>query len=261
MKAGSAMPRASRISAGSVACAILVALSSLLCGCSARRAAVEVVPRESTGVAGGEGVAIVLHEYRACSEWAKEACAARSHPLVKERQIEGCIEWGMRRVDRELRIVPGARFRQVAFPRVAYRDLPRSPEEILSLLVSADFQERITPLRIRYLIVVGVHIEKYGSEVKGEGGSEGGAIGSEWKKDTQMSAVILDVMNAHEAGTLAAKAEGKGVIVFPFLFGFPLPVVLPLPPVGWSSPTTSRACSALGEASARFIVGGDPPED
>jgi hypothetical protein len=232
--------------------ALVIVAGSLQPGCSSRRAVAYEVRLHPTGLAAGEGVTILLHQYQSCRESEEKECEARSHQRRKEIRFEGCMERAMRRERRDLRIVPAAKFRRTAFQGMEYRDEPRAPEALLQFLSAPGVRERIAPLKVRYLVVVGASTRRFNGQRSLEGLDEADGmwgIGSEWQRLSQGNAVVLDLEAARESGSLNANSNGKAGILFPFLW------VLPLPPVGWSSPTEERACNAPGRAAANFIAG------
>jgi hypothetical protein len=219
-------------------------------GCATRRVVAYEARLHPTGLAAGEGVTILLHGYQSCSESDEDGCEPQTRQRGKENRFEGCMEAAMQSVKRDLRVVPAADFRRAAFQGLEYPEEPRSPVDLLQFLRAPGVIERIEPLKVRYLVVVDAATRKFDHRRRLELAEPPmWGVGSEWQKHSQLNAAVLDLEKGHEAGTLNAGSNGRGGIVFPVL------LILPMPPVGWSSPTEGRACKALGRAVAQFIAG------
>lgn len=195
-----------------------------------------------TGISAEEAVTVILNF--SSSESPLEAYAA-------EKKFSACIAKVLRRKQPFVQFVPTDEFRSAAFPGLDMEAAPRSPESFALLMKSPEFQARIAPFGIRYLVIVGGgtatrhdwgSIEFYG------GGPYGGFFGLKvWEKTSRLAAVVLDLKQGATAGEVSSAVTGHPW--FGMLLIFPL---------GLPSFTEGRACEELGEAVEQFITGGVP---
>ena len=160
-----------------------------------------------------------------------------------------CIHDSLRQVQPTLRFVSPGDFRSAARPPRASSEVTfASPmsESQQKLLSSQDFRDRIAPLRLRYLVIVG---EK---EVVTRQNSSADRLGimSNWWTSLTLTASVIDLKDGHEAGQIVAQAEGERMFVL--LFMIPL----------WYVETIGHpVCKALGEGLGKFLSGKGPGTD
>jgi hypothetical protein len=129
---------------------------------------------------------------------------------------------------------------------------PRTAEELTSSLRVDSFQRRLAALNLRYVVVVRGQTTKGPGQLAG--GSAGGrswylwSIGSEWDRASSVSAEVVDVPGARQAGGVTAHSRGKEGLQVPVI------LILPLPPVPYSAATESLACEALGKPVVDFLL-------
>lgn len=231
----------------------LLAMTSLWIGCTAVQ--VKDYSTTTTGVGPGESVTVVLNYNYATSE--SEARAA-------EDKISSCITKAIRKAHPLVRIVSAEEFRRTAFPDLDFGTAPRSPESIALLLNNPVFLERMAPLVLRYLVIVGGIVTE--QRINFRGGRPSGGGGPFYPpggtsdpylyvfvdRNSQVGALILDIKQAHASGEVSVTASGHPWLVW-------VPAALPIP-VGLPAFTESRACGELGKAVVEFIAGGNKPE-
>lgn len=221
----------------------LIMISLFLAGC--RSVQVTEDRKSPTAVATGEAVTVILNF--SSSESPADAHAA-------EEKFSACVTRVLRRKHSHIRIVPADEFRSVAFPGLDVEAAPRSPESFFILPGNREFQTRITPLGIRYLVIIGGETETrpgWGDILCGGGYGGGGCIGLKtWKKTSRLGAVVIDLKQAVTAGEVKSTVSGHHWIAILAVF-----------PLGLPTFTEGRACYELGEAVARFITGAvSPPQ-
>ncbi len=80
--------------------------------------------------------------------------------LPEGEQVVGCITEAIHEKHPTVRVVPPDEFRRTAFPDLTPEEVSSELLDIASLVEQPEFQERIAPLGIRYLILAwGVRIE------------------------------------------------------------------------------------------------------
>ena len=190
-------------------------------------------PVETRDVAGGGTVTVLLNymglEGRAI-----------------EQELVACVGEGIRKVHPELRVVPPDEFRRVAFPDLAPDASPRSPQYLGMLLDNPVLRERIAPLRLRYVIMIGgdTRVTQRGGMTMLPASVPGGPLPvGGWVRDrqTELAASILDLTRARPTTELNASASGTSWLV---VFG--------LLPVGAPALTEAQACAELGDKVAQF---------
>lgn len=220
--------------------ASLLMIFLLLVGC--RSIQVEESRKSPTAISAEEAVTVILNF--SSSESSREAHAA-------EEKFSACVTKALRRKLPHVRIVPADEFRSAAFPGFDIEAAPRSPESFALLMKNPEFQVRIAPLGIRYLVIVGGGTETrhdWGFFECGGGERGGGCLGlMVWEKTSRLAAVVLDLKQGATAGEVSSAVTGHPW--FGMLLIFPL---------GLPSFTEGRACKELGEAVERFISGGAP---
>lgn len=181
-----------------------------------------------------EAVAILLHHHSRQS-------TTEAHAV--EAEIVGCLSRPLRATHPNLRIVSPEEFRRTTFPDLAPDAAPRSPRYLLLLLHHPTFRERITPLNLRYLIVVGGRTDQEmgGGCVSGPGA---GACIVLWERNSQFGAVVLDLKEGRSPEEIQVSVEGTAWLFLPF-------------PIGLPAPTESRACEDLGQRIAQFLSSED----
>jgi hypothetical protein len=194
----------------------------------------------TTGIASGERIAIVLG--------ARNDLAPSE---ADENSFESCLVDAMRAEEPKLAIIPTEEFRRSAFPGISFQDSPRSSGALLPLLTDAEHRERMSSLKLRYLVILEVSTKSTNLHwaYSGREGREDTDlhVGKEWEKFSHLTAQVLDLTEARQAGELIVGASGKAAVGVGVLIMIPVPFY-------FSAPTESRACASLGRATARFIM-------
>ncbi len=168
-------------------------------------------------------------------------------PLEKARALENKLsDYIIKAVHREhtaIRFVNADEFRRVAFPGMDIDTAPRSPEILLTLLSDSEFQRRIAPLDIRYLVLV----RMVSRSTLVDGGIDFYTILVAWEEETYLNARIIDLKKGYLSGEIRSNASGYNVYGVAFAF---IPVIVP----GLSEPS---ACKSLAQAVAKFIAGSE----
>ena len=166
-----------------------------------------------------------------------------------ESEFEHCLSIAMRAESADLTIVRWAQFRRGGLP--AGGGFQDTAEALLAQLKEDSFRRTLAALKLRYVLVVS------GGTTKGPGRAQLAGpdlrsglwgIGGEWERHSFVTATVIDVAEVRHAGALTASSRGKEGFVVPVF------LILPLPPVPFSTPTESEACNALGKAVAGFFA-------
>jgi len=193
--------------------------------------------KAATGIAAGEGLTVLL-DYRGGE-------VVKAHE--QEDAIGLCITDALREKGVQARFIDPDTFRSTAFPGMDIDAAPRSPDSILLLLGSPAFRERIKPLGLRYLVLIGEKARSghystiewlilyFGTLIMGKG------------YDRALTANIVDLGRTAIAGQVAV--HGKGASAYGIAL-FIIPVIVP-------STAESRACKEFGYKIAEFLSGSD----
>lgn len=153
--------------------------------------------------------------------------------------IERCAHEAIEGHFPELRYVSKAAFRQMAFPNLPDDAAPFELHNMRILLDSPVFRERLQSMHLRYIVYVAGHTEVEGDHSwVGLGGYMAATFAgaSTWKKDTTVSAVVLDFQNPMDTRRAEDHTTGTSWVagLFPFIIGAP-------------AGTEGSACREIGE--------------
>lgn len=162
----------------------------------------------------------------------------REISLVKV-DLERCAREAIEGHFPELRYVSRAAFSRTAFPNLPGDAAPVELRNIRTLLDSPVFRERLQSMHLRYIVYVAGHTEVEGDHSWVEIGGYMAATfagASSWKKDTTVSAVVLDLQNPMDTRGTEDHTTGTSWVagLFPFI-------------IGASASTEGRACRQIGE--------------
>lgn len=149
-----------------------------------------------------------------------------------------------------LRIVSGEEFLRTAFPGLTGDAAALSGESLRASLQSRDLRDRVLPLAVHYLIVVG------GGTVQGQR-SGGGYCGAwyhgagcfgfwAWRRQSSFSATVYDLRAAVSVGSVHVTVTGR-----------PWVTVIAIVPIGLPAFTESWAGGKLGAGVVNLLRGTD----
>ena len=195
------------------------------------------------------GIAIVLSYHSSTNQERGRTLVQRQDPREVEKNLTDCLANALRKSNPNVRVVPGDTFRRIAFPDLDYEQAPHTAESLVTLAANQVFQQRISPLGLRYVVILG------GAD---EENLQGGNIrctplalappvacfgGYVWDKRSRLGAIVVDIDEARAFGERTVHASGKAER------GMVGPIPL------WSvTDTQSMACQELGDALARDIA-------
>lgn len=209
--------------------------------------------RAGTGIAAGESVAVIAAGPQKCADEASKDCPNSALAGALDSEFEHCLASAMQSERSDLAVIRAADLRR-AFPQTRSQDFPRSVEALIPLLQNDGFRQGLTSLRLRYVLVVQGSTTTGSSQLQGVSPFERRdaiglwAIGGEWDRYSSITAEVIDLVEARHSGKLMASSRGKAG------FSVPVFVIIPLPPVPYSAPTETEACSALGKAVVAFLL-------
>ncbi len=222
------------------------ALLAALCGCGAKPAIVATERYLPTGMSPRESVVVLLDE----SSENPDAAEA----LGRERSVARCLAEGMRSESPLLPVVPAKEFRAAIFPGKTFSEAPHDSAAFLAFLADEGSRRRVEALGVRYLVLAEMRTSRLGERLEFDGDHGLWVIGKSWTRHSVLHASVIDVRRPGETGRLSSSSEGPAGFVLPVF------VIVPLPPVPWSSFTETRSCAALGSAVARFLEGREAPD-
>jgi hypothetical protein len=188
-----------------------------------------------TGIGSQESMVVLLNSYSDDNETKSSEST--------EKEFENCLTQAMSAETPKLNSISAKDFRKDLFPGRSFEDAPRSPEAILSFFGNEARRKQAAKLGIRYLVVVDIitgDLDK-STEFQGQG------VLIKWHRCSTFKAVILDMDNNLKSGDVHAAAWGdRG-------FGCTLP--FPVVPFPFFTRTESEACSIMGIAIHKFVMG------
>lgn len=225
----------------------LIILTAFLSGC-AHEPSIYFTRDYPTGLENDEAVSVVLEKYFECVEMD----CTDSKTQAKEQDIYNLIAQKIGKIKPNINMVPFDKFRSIAFPGQAFNDSKITPDSIIRLLNDAAFLNRISPLRLRYLIILELHASKgvVGTGVELSQFPVWGIVRSS-KKNVTVTATIVDVKRKQVSGKISSSKWGESGYMVPFL------LILPLPPIPYSDFVETPACTGLVEPLVRFLENKD----
>lgn len=140
------------------------------------------------------------------------------------------------------RLMPSESFRDAMFPWFEPGRSPATRPEMDALLAKPPVREKIGELDVRYLIALTSRTDRPGSFpglLCGGGYGGAGCLGVAWeKKESRIDAIVWDLRESRETGTVSAASSGRSVAV-----GVILPIV-------FIAYTEAEACATMADAIA-----------
>lgn len=199
----------------------------------------------NTSLREGESIGLVLASYSKCHKHKNRECGPESDLAAKQREFENCMVQAISAENPAVDVIPAEKFMPVL---VQYFDVDAGAALEAQLEETAP-RESLTAMGLKYLVAMEVKTEK-GKRRTGVSGQEFiGVIGRVGKRTTWLFSTIYEVASGNEAGRLSTTLSGEEGWFVPVL------VIIPLPPIPFSTATESRTCTAMGEALAKFITG------
>lgn len=172
----------------------------------------------------------------------------KSTRYFDDNDVDKCIGSAMRQASPELILLPAKKFRDNLYPYFMPSTTPNSLEGYKKILDKEEVQQRIAPLRIRYLVMLVKNdtvTDWHGGIICGGGYGGGGCLGlSWWNRKSDFSFLIWDLKHMHRLGKVGAKSAGTGLMP---AFGLPIPLYVPA--------TESAVCKNIGTRFAELLSG------
>ena len=199
----------------------------------------------NTSLREGESIGLVLASYGVCYHHNNQECGPESDITAKQREFENCMVRAIKAESQAVNVVPSEKF-MPAMAQHFNAGVGGTPELHLE---SPALKEELAAMGLKYLVAMEVKTEESKRRTKIDGRGYMGAIGRVGKRTTWLFSTIYEVASGNEAGRLSTTLSGDDGWVVPVL------VIIPLPPIPFSTATESRTCTAMGEALAKFIAG------
>jgi hypothetical protein len=234
----------------SVRSALVLAAALVVAGC-ASAPEVSITRTASTGISRDTDVAVMLLFHKSCLEHRDRTggnCAPSTVTAQMNDEMAACLKNALEGTPRRVGVMPGHVFhaRFLAADQADYERLTRPGT--LALLKQPELQGALLAADIGFVVLMQVETREFGRHTIIEGGSGGGwGIGRTSRRETDVVATVWSVAQAVEAGVLRQKAVGESGWMVPMV------VVVPLPPILYSSATESTACRVMGSALTEFL--------
>ena len=180
-----------------IASFLLVAVC--LAGCSGVE--VQVSGRGAGPVEQGEALTLVLDYGGGSPDDAVEL----------EARLSTCVQEALEAAGSPAHLLPSAEFRRAVFPGMDITSAPRSVESLAALLKAPEFRQKIEALHLRYVVNVREGTASRHQPVfVGVGYPGGGILGAGYTKQTGLTAGIIDMRRANQAGVVTSTVGSAG---------------------------------------------------
>ena len=143
---------------------------------------------------------------------AMEPFALGAKPCRPEK-VAACVRRSIGSTRPELRVVSPDDFQEIAFPGLTPEETPHEPEYVTVLIEDATFRDRIAPLGLRYLVIVGGLIttrDLWGDMLCGVGYGGGGCVGlMAAEEETRLVATVFDVKRSGRLRDVTAAHQSR----------------------------------------------------
>jgi hypothetical protein len=154
---------------------------------------------------------------------AMEPFALGAKPCRPEK-VAACVRREIDRVRPELRVVSSDEFQAIAFPGLTAEETPHEPKYVTLLIEDDTFRDRIAPLGLHYLVVVGgltTTRDLWGDMLCGAGYGGGGCVGlMAAEEETRLVATVFDVKRSDRLRDVTAADQSREYfamfVIFPF---------------------------------------------
>lgn len=203
-------------------------LAMLAAGCAASGTA----PADSSRAGSPKQAITVIRSETFLFDWDKEIRPVRA-------DLERCAANAIEKHFPDLRYISREDFTKTAFPNLPSEAAPTDLRYLRLVLESPTIRQRLEPTNLRYIVYVGGHteIEASHSWVMIGGYMAATAAGfSTWEKDTDVNALVFDLLNPKDTSRSDEHSEGTSWVagLFPFVIGMP-------------TSSESRACNEIGK--------------
>ena len=184
------------------------------------------------------------------------AVVASDKPTDFIVEAEVCVSKALKEAFPSLRVISSDDFNRAAFPVQPSGTTVRGPTDFILLLKDNGFRERVNPLGLHYLILIGGETEQktkptgVATEVLLTG------VGVEWDRISGLNASILDLKTDQSVGSVWVEASGNPTFAC-IGFAVPLGGCIPLVIAAF---TESEACGSFGASVTKFPKGEDLPQ-
>lgn len=237
--------------------AVLVLSSALVVAGCASAPEVSITRTASTGIQQDMNVAVMLLFHESCAEHRERTGGNCAPSTITERmndEMATCLKNALEGTSQRVGVMPGHLFHAqfLAGYQSDYEGLTQ--QQTLALLGQPELRGALSEAGIGYVVLLQIETREYDRRTSFEGGAEGGwAVGRKSTRTTNIVATVWSTEQSVEAGVLRQQATGESGWMVPVL------LVIPLPPIPYSSGTESKACRVMGNALAQFLYSDAKP--
>lgn len=228
---------------------LLITWVTMLAGC-ASAPEVAITRLGKTGIDRDMTIATIVLPHERCAEDRERTGANCASPEAIARTNDvfvGCLDKAIKIGKQVVNVMPGHVFHQrfLAGIQPSYESL--DAETIPELLAAPAVQHAVLDANIGYVIALQsttTDSDRH-TTFAGSGGAWG--VGRESTRETTLVASVWSVLPSAKVGWLEQRAHGQTGWLVPVL------IVIPFPPIPYTSDTESKACEAMGRALAEFL--------
>ena len=237
--------------------AVLLASAALLIAGCATAPPVSITRTAPTGIQDDSKVAVMLLFHERCAEHRERTgdnCAPSTVTGRMNDEVATCLRNALQGAPRRVDVIPGHQFHTQFLTRYQADYETLSAHSTLALLARHDLRGELLQARIGFVVLLHIETREHDRRTSFDVGEKGGwGVGRRSKRTTHIVATVWSTEQSVEAGVLTQRGEGLSGWVVPVL------LVIPLPPIPYSSGTESKACRAMGNALAEFLYSDAKP--
>lgn len=231
------------------AISLLIVWVVMLAGCaSAPEVAITRLGR--TGIDRDMTIATIVLPHERCAEHREKTGTNCASPAAIARTNDvfvGCLDRAIKVGKHVVNVMPGHVFHQrfLAGIQPSYESL--DAETVPDLLAVPAIQHALLDADIGYVIVLESTTTDSDRHTTFAAGSGAWGVGRESTRETTLVASVWSVLQSAKVGGLEQRAHGQTGWLVPVL------IVIPFPPIPYTSDTESKACEAMGRALTEFL--------
>lgn len=228
---------------------LLMVWVAILAGCaSAPEVATTRLGR--TGIDRDMTIATIVLADERCAEHREKTgtnCASPEAIARSNDVFVGCLDRAIKVGKHAINVMPGHVFhlRFLAGIQPSYELL--DAETVPELLAVPAIQHAVSAANIGYVILLQSTTTDSDRHTTFGAGGAAWAVGRESTRETTLVASVWSVLPSTKVGELEQRAHGQTGWMVPVL------IIIPFPPIPYTSDTESKACEAMGHALAEFL--------
>lgn len=226
---------------------VLLALSVLLLiSCATRVPSVRGEKFLLTSIEAGDKVGVVIFDYLLCYERKGENCIPNEKVSDAQQFFGTCIAKNISATAENADVIYDDGLQNALFTHREEQDY--SDQALDNFISSPDVTKILKGRNLKYLVLLDISTREKDRRTTFAADEFLWGVGRESTRETVINSRIYDVPNAQLTGHLNTRLSGSRGFVVPVM------LIIPLPPVPYSTMTETNTCRAMGRAIGRYLV-------